>query len=231
MVFPPWIITVADYLEQASDLLVLLPLTLAGLRWPYLTQPLRLLASGLAITSALVAFAALGQLTPAAESILWHLYTIVQTLIFGGIYALAFQQKRQRQLVLLVLVGFLAFALFDWRWLEQGASMHAYTHSVQSVLLVGLSGLYLRELAQQMPVLHLENHSLFLASSGIVMYFSGTVLLYVFAGHFVSATDAIGEHTVSLLMSTVNVVRLGLFTLAFYHASQPAVLPAVRSHE
>ncbi|WP_169515065.1 hypothetical protein [Hymenobacter norwichensis] len=173
----------------------------------------------------------MGQLTPAAESILWHLYTIVQTLIFGGIYALAFQQKRQRQLVLLVLVGFLAFALFDWRWLEQGASMHAYTHSVQSVLLVGLSGLYLRELAQQMPVLHLENHSLFLASSGIVMYFSGTVLLYVFAGHFVSATDAIGEHTVSLLMSTVNVVRLGLFTLAFYHASQPAVLPAVRSHE
>ena len=231
MTFPPWIITLADYLEQGTNLLALAPLAVAGLQWPRLTQPLRLLACGLAITAALVAFATLGHLTPATESLLWHVYTIVQTIFFGGIYALAFQEPRQRQLVQLALLGFLAFALLDWGWLEKGTSMHAYTHSVQSGLLVGLSGLYLRQLAQQMPVLHLENHSLFLASSGIVMYFSGTILLYVFAGHFISASDSMGEHAVSLLMSVVNLVQLGLFTLAFYHASQPSSLPSARSHE
>jgi hypothetical protein len=231
MVFPPWIITLADYLEHGTNLLVLAPLATAGLRWSHLTQPLRLLAGGLVVTGTLVAYATLGYPSPAVESLLWHVYTIVQTLFFGGIYALAFQQQRQRQLVQLVLLCFLAFALLDWGWLEQGTSMHAYTHSAQSVLLIGLSGLYLRQLSHQMPVLHLENHSLFLVSSGIVMYFSGTILLYVFAGHFISASDAMGEHAVSLLMSVVNLVQLGLFTLAFYHASQPSLLPSARSHE
>lgn len=231
MVFPPWIITLADYLEQGTNLLVLAPLAMARFRWTYLTPPLRLLASGLTITAALVAFATLGHPTPAVESLLWHLYTIAQTLAFGGMYALAFQRNRQRRLVLGALLGFLAFALLDWSWLEHGASMHAYTHSAQSVLLIGLSGLYLRQLARQMPVLHLENHPLFLVSSGIVMYFSGTILLYVFAGHFISIADAMGEHAVSLLMSVVNLVQLGLFTLAFYHASQPALPPVVRSYE
>lgn len=231
MVFSPWIITLADYLEQGTTLLMLAPLAMAGLRWACLTQPLRLLASGLAISTALVAFATLGQPAPAAERLLWHVYTIVQTLFFGGIYALAFQQPQQRRLVRWALLGFLAFAFLDWGWLEQGTSMHAYTHSVQSGLLLGLSGLYLRQLAQQMPVLYLENHSLFLVSSGIVMYFSGTILLYVFASHFVSTSDSMGEHMVSLLMSVVNLVQLGLFTLAFHRTSPPLLLPSARSHE
>jgi len=191
---------------------------------------LRLVAVGLGITAALVFLAPLSRPYLGVENLLWHVYTIVQTLFFGGLYVLVFRWRWQQRLVQLALAGFLAFALLDWFWLEQGASLHAYTHSLQGALLVGLGGLYLRQLAHEMPVTYLGNHSLFLVSSGLVMYFSGTVLLYVFAGHFVATSDLLGQHVVSMLVSFVNLVQLTLFTLAFHRAPRLLLL-SVSAHD
>jgi hypothetical protein len=93
------------------------------------------------------------------------------------------------------------------------------------------SGLYLRQLAQQMPMLYLENHSLFLVSLGTVMYFSGTILLYVFTGHFIGASYSMVEPAVLPLIFVANSVQLGLFMLAFHRTSPPLLLPSARSHE
>jgi hypothetical protein len=152
-------------------------------------------------------------------------------LCYGGIYALVFRQHRQRQMVWVVLLGYQAFAFIDWGWLKRGTDIYTYTHGLHNALLAELGSRYLYQLVHEMRVAHLENHSLFLASSGIVMYFSGTMLFYVFVKCFAAAADALGQRVIFMLISLVNLLQLNLPTLVFYGTSQPPLLPFARSHE
>ena len=211
-------------MEQSTLLLLLFPLAIAIIRWGLLPRPLRILAVGLACMAVFIAILTVRPLSGADEGMLWHSYTVVQTLFLGSVYYYDFQVRWQRQAVVAALAGFLVFALLDWLWLERNQPVHAYTHTLQSTLLMSFGLLYFYQLARHMPAIRLENDPFFLVTSGIVMYFSGTVLLYVFVLPFIAATDALGQHIVSLLVSAVAVLQYSLFALAFYRASRPSLL-------
>ena len=219
-----WIIWAANRMEQSTLLLMLLPLAVAISRWRWLTQPLRVLTIGLVCMAALIALLTFRPLSEGDESLLWHCYTVVQTLFLGSVYYYIFLQRWQRLGVLFALAAFLVFALLDWFWLERNQPVHAYTHTLQSTLLLSFGVLYFYQLARHMPAIRLENDPFFLVTSGIVMYFSGTVLLYVFVLPLIAASDALGQHIVSLLVSAVAVLQYTLFALAFYRASRPSSL-------
>ncbi|QNH61362.1 hypothetical protein [Hymenobacter sediminicola] len=219
-----WVIWAAERMEQSTLLLLLFPLIIAIVRWGLLPRPLRVLTVGLACMALFIAVLAVHPLSETGESILWHSYTVVQTLFLGSVYYYVFLLRWQRLAVVAALAFFLVFALLDWFWLERNQPVHAYTHTLQSTLLLSFGILYFYQLARHMPAIRLENDPFFLVTSGIVMYFSGTVLLYVFVLPLVAATDALGQHIVSLLVSGVAVLQYSLFALAFYRASRPSSL-------
>lgn len=215
-----WIIWTADSLEQSTLLLLLVPLVIAVVRWRFLPRPLRVLTAGLACLIVCLAFVLALRTAVPNEGDLWHIYTLAQTIALGSMYYYALQKRLLRQSVVRVLAGFVVFALLDWMWLERGKPMFAYTHTLQSVVLLSFGGLYFYQLARSMPVVRLENDPLFLVTSGIVMYFSGTVLLYVYVLPLISPADELGQHTISLLVSLVSVLQYSLFALAFYRADR-----------
>lgn len=225
-----WLISTTDYFEYCSNALVLMPLTIAVWRWASQPMALRVLATALASSASLVAAISLLHPAPAAEGLLWHLYTVLQTLLIGGVYIFAFRATAFQRRIEAALLVFLLLAVADWCWLEHGQMLHMYTHIGQGLLLPSLAGLYLHQLAKEMRIQRLEYDPLFLVSSGVVMYFSATAMLYGIAHNFIPDADVVGQHVISLLISLVNLVQYSLFALAFYRAPGPFSL-SPRVHE
>lgn len=227
---PVWLISFLENLEYCSNALVIIPLVMAVRRWAVLSTALRVLALALCTSAVLMVMMVVLHPAPAAERLLWHLYSVLQTLLFGSVFIFVFRFTVYYKGVLTALLAFLLLALADTYWLEPGQVLHVYTHLAQGLLLVGLAGLYLYQLGQEMRVLRLEHDPLFLVSSGVVMYFSATALLYGFAHRYVSTTDVLGQHVISVLVSLANLLQYGLFALAFHRAPGPYSLSS-RVHE
>ncbi|GAA3944768.1 hypothetical protein [Hymenobacter algoricola] len=228
MSISPWLIEFAEYLEYAAGLVLLVPLALALWRWPRLTPPLRLLAGSLLFTELTVLFSSLVTLyRPGWLYCLWNIYTVVQTLLFLRLYYLTLSSRRLRlALGRVVAPGFVLFALLDLLCLEGPNQVSSYTHVLQSALLIGLALLYFEQLLNELHVVRLEQDPLFLVSTAVVLYFSGTVLVFVFINKLSDPSDHASNQVMNALDAMVNLIKYVLFALAFWYAGRPLQAPA-----
>jgi hypothetical protein len=227
MQIPSWLITLCEYLEQTASLAVLLPLGLAFWRWPRLPATMRLMTGYLVFTELILLTSSLLELyRPEWSSSIWHLLTLVQTLLFFRIYYLTLTSHVIRRLLQVIAVLFTGFALFDSFYLEGLHQMNSYTHVVQSALLIGLALLYFEQLLNDLHIIRLEQDPLFLVSTAVVLYFSGTVLLYVFVNKLSSPADRASHQVIYTLNAMVNLIQYLLFGLAFWYAGRPAPTPS-----
>ncbi|RYU82182.1 hypothetical protein [Hymenobacter persicinus] len=226
MPISPWLITFAEYLERASNILVLVPLGMAGWRWPHLPSALRLLACYLVFTEATLLAAALTEMYwPRWHLLVWQAFTITETLFFFRIYYLTLRVPLWRRFIVVAAPLFAAFALLDTFYLEGMHQVNAFTHVLQSALLIGLALLYFEQLLNELEVVRLEHDPLFLVSTAVVLYFSGTVLMYVFINHFLTAKDYASNQVVYTINSIVNLIQYSLFALAFWYADRKPQAP------
>ncbi|TGE16618.1 hypothetical protein [Hymenobacter elongatus] len=227
MHIPSWLLTFCEYLEQMASLVVLVPLGLAFWRWPHLPPPLRLLTGSLLFTELVLLASGLVELyRPGWSYAVWHVFTLVQTLLFCRIYYLTLVSPVVRRLLRLAALGFTVFAFCDSLYLEGFQQVNAYTHVAQSALLIGLALLYFEQLLNELHIIRLEQDPLFLVSTAIVLYFSGTVLLYVFVNKLSATTDHASHQMIYTLNAMVNLIQYMLFALAFWYADQLLPSPA-----
>ncbi|WP_167856336.1 hypothetical protein [Hymenobacter metallicola] len=151
---------------------------------------------------------------------LWHVFTLVQTLFFFRIYYLTLSARTVRRLIKFMAGGFTVFALLDTFYLEGLQQVNSYTHVAQSALLIGLALLYFEQLLNELHITRLEQDPLFLVSSAVVLYFSGTVLLYVFVNKLSAPADYASHQVIYTLNAMVNLVQYLLFALAFWYAGR-----------
>jgi len=227
MPIAPWLVTLADYLERIANVFVLLPLGLAGWRWPLLSPALRLLAVYLVVAEATLLTASLAQLYwPQWGLVVWHGFSIIQTLFFLRIYYLTLRLPLLPRLIIWAAPLFTLFAICDTLYLEGIQRVNAYTHVLQSALLITLALFYFEQLLNELQVVRLERDPLFLVSTAVVLYFSGTVLMYVFINHFLTTNDYAGNRVIYTINSIVNLVQYSLFALAFWYAGQTPQVPS-----
>ncbi|SHJ05344.1 hypothetical protein SAMN02745146_2131 [Hymenobacter daecheongensis DSM 21074] len=229
MHIPSWLITICAYMEHLASLVVLLPLGLAFWRWRWLSAPLRVLAASLIFTELVLLTSSLISLyRPGWMYGLWHFFTIVQTLLFFRLYYLTLSSRAIRRGIVAVAVAFTAFALLDSLYLEGLHQVNSYTHVAQSALLIGLALLYFEQLLNDLHVTRLERDPLFLVSAAVVLYFSGTVLLYVFMNKLATPADQASQQVINTLNAVVNLIKYFLFALAFWYTGRtPQVSPRI----
>ncbi|TGE25475.1 hypothetical protein E5K00_09875 [Hymenobacter aquaticus] len=222
MQIPSWLLTFCEYLEHTASLVVLVPLGLAFWKWPRLAPALRLMTVYLVFAELILLASSIVELYwPAWNNGIWHLFTLVQTLLFFRIYYLTLSSRNIRLLIQGLAAGFTVFALADSLYLEGLRQVNSYTHVLQSALLIGLALLYFEQLLNELHVTHLEQDPLFLVSTAVVLYFSGTVLLYVFVNKFSAPADYASHQVIYTLNAMVNLIQYVLFALAFWYAGRP----------
>ncbi|MCB2377676.1 hypothetical protein LGH70_08795 [Hymenobacter sp. BT635] len=221
MQIPSWLLTLCEYLEHAASMVVLIPLGLAFWKWPRLPKTLRLMTGYLVFTELILVVSSLINLYwPTWSNALWHLFTLVQTLLFFRVYYLTLSSKHIRVFIKVLAVGFTLFALADSLYWEGLHQVNSYTHVLQSALLIGLALLYFEQLLNELHVTHLEQDPLFLVSTAVVLYFSGTVLLYVFVNKLSAPADYASHQVIYTLNAMVNLIQYVLFALAFWYAGR-----------
>ncbi|GAA4018089.1 hypothetical protein GCM10022408_34750 [Hymenobacter fastidiosus] len=206
---------------------MLVPLGLAGGRWPRLSPALRRLAGYLLVAEAAGLTAGVTALyRPRWQLAIGQGFTLIETLFFCRIYYLTPRLPLWPRLIVWLAPLFTLFALFATFYLEDIQQVNACTHVGQSGLLIALAPLCFEQLLRELQIIRLEHDPLFLVSAAVVLYFSGTILLYGFINYFLTAHDYAGNRVICTIHSIVSLIQYSFFALAFWYAGRLPQAPS-----
>ncbi|NVO30476.1 hypothetical protein [Hymenobacter lapidiphilus] len=212
---PPWFIGFAKLLDFVAYTSLLLPFYLAHTRRTHLTGgllALRFLPIFLFGTYCLMHVA----------NTIWrnnipliHFATIVETLIYLKVYHNEFIETNIKKTIRYVAVAFLFFAFIDSVWLESPPRINSYTNLVESIMIIGLALLFFEKIIVRDKQPKLLRTPMFVATVGIVIYLSGTVLLFLTTNYFIVLNDEFNLRLIYLVSSVLLLLLAVLLSRAF----------------
>lgn len=170
-----------DYYKLLADVAaysVLLPLAI-GL-WQF-TKKDRLAKLVTAYVVMVAIVEALGKYTSGAgQSNLWlsHLYIPFEYGILALIYFFVFRSVNIRRFIMASIILFTVFSIVDVLLGEGIDQMNSYPRVLESGLMITLALLYFSKVFNDLDKVNLERDPMFILSSGIIIYFAGTTMLY-----------------------------------------------------
>lgn len=114
---------------------------------------------------------------------LFHGYTFVEFTFLTVVFRSVFEAKWLKHLLDVVLILFWCFSLvnlFAWESLTEFNSNQRY---VQGVITIVFCLLYMWQLMKQATVVHIERDAYFWLASGCLIYFAGTMILFLVFNH------------------------------------------------
>ncbi|TGE25474.1 hypothetical protein E5K00_09870 [Hymenobacter aquaticus] len=214
----------ARQFNNVALLTYLIPLSIGLRRWPTLQPVYRplvwlVLISGCVFNGVL---AELGRHVWHNNIIFLQLGTVTETLFLGWAYFHAFHSVRGRRVLLAALGLFLltylleAFAIHSF---SQGQD--TYTHVAQSILLVAVAVAYFEQTLRELRNIALSQDPMFMVSVGTILYYAGTLMVFVLEGPLQSQPDLIW--TMYIIQFILLIVLNCFYSLALWYGHrQPA---------
>ena len=143
---------------------------------------------------------------------LFHLFTLIEVLFFGWVYAQAFEQIWLKKITNGFTVIVASLIVYNALALEGVWQFNSITKTAESVLLIVLSLLLFRQLLLQNEVMFLDRHPLFWLNSGVLLYFAGN--LFVFMLQHTIADSAQKGYVYGIVHSGINILANLLFGIA-----------------
>ncbi|RSK36152.1 hypothetical protein [Hymenobacter metallilatus] len=144
-----------------------------------------------------------------------HLNTLGEALLYMKVYHDEFVDEKTKRSIRILAVVFVLFAALDSFWLEGFTRINSYTNLAESVIIISLGLLYFERVLIGRRRTQIQQIPLFVATIGIILYLSGTVVLYLATNHFIQVNDEYSARLMYLINSAL-VLMLGLlFSRAF----------------
>ncbi|MCC3158154.1 hypothetical protein LJ737_12970 [Hymenobacter sp. 15J16-1T3B] len=181
MVLSEWLVALSNQLNGLSVAAALVPVTVGLLRWRHLTSAGRCLWA-----CSLLASLLLGVLTEYGR-IVWHNNILplrsqvwLETVLLTAAYYFTFADSKRRRAVPWLLGLFTLGAVGETVWLMDWRQGNGpYLHVLQAMLLIWVVLAYFEQLLSDPPQVPLSRNPIFVASVGVVLYYAGTVFVYV----------------------------------------------------
>ncbi|MCB2408343.1 hypothetical protein [Hymenobacter lucidus] len=123
-----------------------------------------------------------------------QLATVGETLLLGWAYYGCLHSERARQILLAALGIFTGIYLFELLYLNGGnfrAAQDVYTHVAQSILLISAAVAYFEQTLRELRNIDLGQDSMFMVSVGSILYYAGTLMVFVLEGQLQNQPDLI----------------------------------------
>ncbi|MFD2786044.1 hypothetical protein [Hymenobacter rubripertinctus] len=198
---PVWFKAFCDIVEAIAYTFMLVPATLAVYKRRSLRGGMRILAYLPAYLFGMFVLTRIGNYIFHYNLPFIHISTIGETLLYIKIYHDEFIDKKAKQHIRILAAIFLLFAFIDSLWLEGFDKINSYTNLVESVFIIGLSFLFFERIAIQKRQIPIQKIPLFVATVGIVIYLSGTIILYLTVNHFIVFNDEYNARKIYLFNS------------------------------
>ena len=145
----------------------------------------------------------------------FHFYAIIEFSLIFTIYYRALYPSFSNKFLYWTLGGFLGFAIFNALFLQSLFTANSNVTTLSSVILVVLSLLYFYKTLKDSKLIHLEKSIMFWVSTGVLIYFSSSLVLFTFGNLLVS--ESISD-TMSIWVVHVcfNIFYYSLLSIALW---------------
>lgn len=142
------------------------------------------------------------------------IYTVGELALLALVYRQVLQSAAFTRWMPWLVGGFAAYALFDslgaevLRWYQPSQQL------IQSLLILGMVGLYFRKLLNDLQVRHLSREPMFWVSIGLVLYFVGYLNIALFSNYMLRHYSLQFNRNIWTIHSGLAFVLHGCYCLA-----------------
>lgn len=133
-------------------------------------------------------------------------YTIMEFAFIASAYSFASSSEVQRRAIRWLIVGFSLFAVGEIVFLLKPTDLNSLARSVETLLLITLALLYLRQLLEELRVEKLSRHPMFWLTVGVLVYFPGTFLLFATHNWFAASLPSSIHYQIWVLNDVANII-------------------------
>ncbi|TGE29671.1 hypothetical protein [Hymenobacter metallicola] len=147
-----------------------------------------------------------------------QLATIGETLFLGWAYHYAFHSSFARKVLAGGALIFLATYFIEAFYINDfGVGQDIYTHVVQSLLLVGAAVAYFEQTLRELRNIDLGEDPMFMVSVGSILYYAGTLMVFVLESQMQSQPDLIW--TMYMIQFILLIVFNVFLTIAIWNGN------------
>lgn len=142
---------------------------------------------------------------------LFHLYSFIEFGVISMIYYQLIRNTQQRKFILYFLVVFQGFSLLNLLFFEKITGFNSFQRNIEAIILMFYFFFYLFEISKLKHEYSLRN-PFFILTFGFIIYFVGTLSLFVYANQIIQGTD----NSYWLIHSVLNIFLNGIYTIALW---------------
>jgi len=204
------------YIAQISVFATFLTLIVALLKHKTLTKEMRVLFLYVCIAAGIEIFSLILTNLNIQHLYLFNLFTIAECTILSLFYQKIFSLKKYSTLILFLLACFYGLFIYDYFFLHGGHNMNVLSIMAESFILIGFSLFYFYSLAKKMEYVNVLSNPLFWVNSSILIYFSGSLFLFIFSNYILKEPDS----RLWTIHAILNIVYNTLLIIAFWKTSK-----------
>lgn len=169
--------------SSLSSASILIPTLLAILTLNNQKQPLKYLTLLLVFTTVIEGLARILIIYKYPNLPLLHVYIPIQFALLAWMYQLYLYKIYPRYLIPIVILVFGFYSIINSLFIQSIFTFNTYARAIENILLIILALSYFYKMLKELKVKYLERHSMFWINSGILIYFSGNLFIFIFSNY------------------------------------------------
>lgn len=165
-----------------STFSILLPLLLGAVFFRYLATPLRVLYILVVLATMLETWVIILNLKGLNNLFLFNYYTLIEFAFISGVFTIIFQIKRNRVLIAVIstlVMTYMMYSLFT----NDLNEIDSQNRIIESSVIIVYSLLFIAVALNKFKAPYLEMNTYFVLISGWLIYFVGTIFVFLLSNH------------------------------------------------
>jgi len=205
-----------DYLSFLSILSSIIPLIL-GIYWVnILPKALKVLSAFIFIILILELLCVYLSSLRINNLFLFHANSFLEFVFYPLILSFILKNKIFQYTIIISITSFLIFAIFNIYLWEPLTAFNTNTRAVEGILMIAFCIYFYFDLFLKTEVVKLSTYPYFWLVSGLLIYFSGTLFLYLYANQIVKSTNI----TYWIIHSILNIFLNIMFSISIWLGSK-----------
>ena len=149
-------------------------------------------------------------------AILFHIYTVLEFCVLALLYKQLFHKERIKKSINIIILLFFVFKILDITFFTSIQESDTLAMTLESVVMITFGILYFDQVLREMVIPNLEKYPVFWINSGILIYFSGSLFLFLFSDFIFSFSNQISYWIFWSIHSLLTITKYTLFSIGLW---------------
>ncbi|WP_045114865.1 hypothetical protein [Microscilla marina] len=115
-----------------------------------------------------------------------HVYVVIEFALLAWMYQLYLHKTYARYVIPVIIIAFTIFSIINSLFIQSIYTFNTYSRPISNLLLIIFALSYFYKMLRELKVRYLEKAPMFWVNTGILIYFSGSLFLFIFSNYIVS---------------------------------------------